>query len=179
VFAAADYRDAPGNPRRGGFYQITAAQWDDRSFGAYDFRRVDAEFGQYVSLRNPRHVVVGHAGISFVNNARGSRVPFYVLPYIGGATTVRSLREFRYRDENALFVSGEYRYGLMKYVQLVGFVDAGKVAHDWQDINLRNMKPGYGGGVRAGTASRTFVRLDVGTGGGDGTHVFVKFFPSF
>jgi hypothetical protein len=179
LFAGADYRDAPGNPRRGGYYRITASQWDDRSFNAYDFRRVDAEFDQYVPVHGPRHVLVGRTGISFVNNAAGSRVPFYVLPYVGGANTVRSFAEFRFRDENALYVSGEYRFGLMKYVQLVGFVDAGKVAHDWQDINLHDMKPGYGGGVRAGTEARTFVRLDVGTGGGEGTHVFVKFFPTF
>jgi outer membrane protein assembly factor BamA len=179
LFTAVDYRDARGNPHRGGYYRATLAQWDDRSFNRYDFRRFDGEVNQYWPLGGPRHVVVARGGVSYVNNARGARVPFYVFPYVGGANTIRSFAEFRFRDENALFLSGEYRVGVQKYVQLVGFVDAGKVAHDWQDLNLRNVKKGYGVGVRAGLPSRTFIRVDVGTGGGEGTRLFVKFFPTF
>jgi outer membrane protein assembly factor BamA len=179
LFVTGDTRDVRGNPRNGGLYEVTLAQWNDRSFDAYNFRRFDAEARHYVSLGSPRHVVAGRGGLSFVNNSEGARVPFYVYPYVGGANSIRSYTEFRFRDENAFFVSGEYRFGLMKYVQLVGFADAGKVASDWQDINFSDLKKGYGFGIRAGLENRTFVRLDIGTGGGEGRHIFLKFLPSF
>ena len=73
---------------------------------------------------------LGRAGASFVNNNPGQRVPFYVYPYVGGFTTLRSYTEFRFREENSLFLSGEYRLGVHKYVQVLGFVDAAKVAHN-------------------------------------------------
>ncbi len=64
-------------------------------------------------------------------------------------------------------------------VHVAGFVDWGKVAHDWQDINLQDLKRAYGFGVRAGNDKRVFARLDVGFGGGEGTRLFLKFSPSF
>jgi len=179
VFTAVDYRDERGNPHSGGYYRATLAQWDDTSFDRYDFRRFDGEVNQYWPLGSARHVIAGRGGLSYVNNSLGARVPFYVFPYVGGANTIRSFAEFRFREENAMYLSGEYRFGLHKYVQLVGFMDAGKVAHNWEDITLRDLKKGYGVGVRAGLPVRTFVRVDVGTGGGEGAHLFVKFFPTF
>jgi hypothetical protein len=63
-------------------------------------------------------------------------VPFYFLPYVGGVDTVRSFHEFRFRDENALWMTAEYDLTLIKWVSVATFVDAGKAAPDWQDINL-------------------------------------------
>jgi hypothetical protein len=179
IFTEFDSRDARGNPRRGGFYTASLEQWNDQSLNGYDFRRFDLELRHYVPIGSPRHVLVGRGGVSYVNNDEGERVPFYVFPYVGGADTIRSFEEFRFRDENAMFISGEYRLGVHEYVQLLAFVDAGKVTADWNDINFSRLEKGYGGGVRAGTASRTFVRLEFATGGGEGTRVYLKFMPSF
>ena len=48
---------------------------------------------------------------------------------------------------------------------------------DWEDIGLGDLKTSYGFGFRAGTEDRIFVRIDIGTGGGEGTRVFLKFGP--
>lgn len=179
VFAALDTRDAPGNPRAGGKYEATLARWNDRDLGDYSFNRFDLDLAHYLPLGSPRHVLVGRAGVSYVNNGDGERVPFYVFPYVGGFNTVRSLNEFRFRDENAMFLSGEYRLGVHKYVQLATFLDGGKVAHDWGDIDFSGLKKGYGVGVRAGTERRTFIRVDVATGGDEGTRWYFKLMPSW
>jgi outer membrane protein assembly factor BamA len=177
AFVIADYRDTPGNPHRGGWYRATAARWEDRTHHQFSFGRFDAELDQFIEIRGPSHVVALRGGISYLNNDPGMRVPFYVYPYIGGASTIRSFPEFRFRDENATFVSAEYRQEIGPYVQVVPFVDAGKVAANWEQINPHQLKTGYGIGVRAGTRSRTFITLDVGFGGGEGVHAFVKFLP--
>ena len=179
-FADVDYRDERGRPRSGGFYHVAMGFWNDRSLQQYDFKRFDANLSQFVPLDpDKKHVVLGRVGLSYVNNETGSRVPFYFLPYIGGVDTIRSFHEFRFRDENALWLTAEYNLTLMKWVSVATFVDAGKVAADWQDIRLSGLKKGYGVGVRVHSNRQTFARVDLGAGGGEGWKLFLKLGPSF
>jgi outer membrane translocation and assembly module TamA len=46
--------------------------------------------------------------------------------------------------------NAEFRQKVYSMVHLAGFVDVGKVAHDWQDINPTHLKHAYGIGVRGG-----------------------------
>jgi outer membrane protein assembly factor BamA len=179
-FADVDYRDQRGRPRSGGFYHIALGFWDDRTLEEYDFKRFDANFSQYVPLvASKEHVVLGRLGLSYVNNETGERVPFYYLAYVGGVDTIRSFREFRFKDENALWMTAEYNWSPIKYVSLAAFVDVGKVSADWQDIDLGGLKKGYGFGFRVHTNKQTFARVDFGTGGGEGWQMFLKLGPSF
>jgi hypothetical protein len=178
VFAEIDYRDAGGNPKNGGFYRGAYGSWNDRTFNLYDFRRFDGNAAQYLPLtRDRKHVISGKVGVSFVNNAPGNRVPFYFLPYVGGQDTVRSYPEFRFKDENALWFGGEYRWIPITWVSAVVFADFGKVAHDWQDINGSDLKHGYGFGVRFHSSRQTFAKVDFGFGGGEGWQAFLKLGP--
>lgn len=179
-FAEIDYRDAPNRPRDGGYYRVSFGIWDDRTLQQYDFRRFDVIATQWVPLDNDKaHVVLGRFGASYANNEREQRVPFYFLPYVGGVDTVRSLREFRFKDENALWMTAEYNWSPMKYFTLAGFLDAGTVSADWQDIHTVEMKYGYGFGIRAHTSRMTLARLDFAAGGGEGWQMFLKLAPSF
>jgi hypothetical protein len=179
-FVDVDYRDQRGRPRSGGFYRAAFGIWDDRTVQQYDFRRFDFNFTQWVPLDVPKtHVVLGRLGVSYVNNETGERVPFYFLPYVGGVDTVRSFREFRFKDENALWMTAEYNWTPMKYFSVAAFADAGKVSADWQDINGAEMKHGYGFGFRVHTNKQTFARIDFGTGGGEGWQMFLKLGPTF
>jgi outer membrane protein assembly factor BamA len=175
-----DYRDQRGNPRNGGYYTVSFGIFDDRNLEQFDFRRLDGTAIQYVPLTPARdHVVSGRVGFSYVNNEPGNRVPFYFLAYVGGTDTIRGYREFRFKDENALWMNLEYKWTPMKYVSLVGFLDAGEVRPDWQDIDLNGLKKGYGFGFRVHTDTQTFARFDFGTGGGEGWQMFMKLGPSF
>ena len=179
-FADVDYRDQRGRPRSGGFYHVAMGFWNDRTLERYDFKRFDANFSQYVPLdAGKKHVLLGRVGASYVNNETGSRVPFYFLPYVGGVDTVRAFHEFRFRDENALWMTAEYNLTLMKWVSVATFIDGGKVAPDWQNIRLSGLKRGYGFGVRVHSNRQTFARVDVATGGGEGWRMFLKLVPSF
>lgn len=179
-FGEIDLRDQPGNPRRGGFYRLSFGIIDDRTLQQFDHRRLDGEAVQYVPLVADRsHVVSGRVGFSYVNNEVGERVPFYFLAYVGGVDTIRSFREFRFKDENALWMNVEYRWTPITWVSVATFFDAGEVRADWEDIGLGDLKTGYGVGLRVHSAKQTFARLDFGTGGGEGWQVFFKFGPSF
>jgi outer membrane protein assembly factor BamA len=180
LFAEINYLDAPGNPRRGGFYRATFENWNDRTLDAYHFRRFDGGASQFVPISPDRkHTVSGHLGVSYVNNAPGDRVPFYALPYVGGTDTVRSYHEFRFQDENALWFNAEYIWTPIKWVSGAVFADFGKVAADWEDINVTDLKRGYGFGVRVHSTKQTFAKVDFGFGGGEGRRIFIKLGPSF
>lgn len=180
LFAEVDYRDQRGNPRSGGFYHAAWGVWDDRTLQQYDFQRFDANVAQFVPLvADKAHMVSGHLGVSYVNNETGHRVPFYFLPYVGGVDTVRSFREFRFKDENAIWMSAEYNYMPIKWVSVAAFVDAGKVEPNWDDLNFTGLKKGYGFGVRVHSRKQTFARINVATGGGEGWQTFLKFGAGF
>ena len=178
LFAEVDYRDQRGFPTRGGFYRAAFGTWEDTELEQFDHHRFDAEASQFFDV-TPRQVVALRVGLSYVNNETGHRVPFYFLPYVGGSDTVRGYDEFRFRDENVLFLNAEYRIKVHQFVQVAPFFDAGEVREDWEDIGPGELKTSYGIGLRAGTDERTFVRIDIGTGGNEGTRVFFKFGPSF
>jgi outer membrane protein assembly factor BamA len=178
LFAEVDYRDERGFPTRGGFYRVAFGTWEDVTLEQFDHHRFDAEASQFFGV-TPKQVVALRVGLSYVNNETGHRVPFYFLPYVGGSDTVRGYREFRFRDENVLFLNAEYRIKVHQFVQVAPFFDAGEVREDWEDIGPGELKTSYGIGLRAGTDERTFVRIDFGTGGNEGTRVFFKFGPSF
>ena len=177
VFAEADSRDAHGFPRRGGFYRAAYALWNDRTLEQFNFRRFDAIGSHFFSVA-PNDVVALRLALSYANNAPGDRVPFYMLPYVGGGDTIRSFREFRFRDENAGVFNAEFRHKVHSMAHVAGFVDFGKVARDWQDIDPHHVKHAYGIGLRGGTDDKTYVRFDVAHGDG-GTRVFLKFTPAF
>ncbi len=83
-------------------------------------------------------------GLSYVNNETGDRVPFYFLPYVGGSDTVRGFREFRFRDENILFLNAEYRIRVHRFLHVAPFFDAGEVRADWEDIGPGDLRTSYG-----------------------------------
>ena len=172
--------DVPGNPRSGGSYRATFSKWDDRTLEQYDFGRLDVLFTHYVPLTPGKtHVLSGRIGTSYVNSEAGDRVPFYFLPYVGGRDTIRSLHEFRFKDENAIWLGAEYRWIPIKWVSLAAFADAGKVSADWEDIDFRNLEQGYGFGFRVHSSTQTFAAVDFATGGGEGWRFFLKLGPAF
>ena len=180
LFTEADFRDRRGNPASGGLYRASVGFIDDRGRGEFDHQRLDAFAAHYVPVApSRRHILSGRLGLSYVNNDPGERVPFYFLPYVGGVDTIRSFREFRFKDENALWMGAEYRWVAFEHVSFVGFLDAGKVERDWNDIRFNGLKKGYGFGIRVHSNSQNFARLDFGTGGGEGWEVFLKLGPSF
>jgi outer membrane protein assembly factor BamA len=178
LFAEVDTRDKK-TPSRGGLYRVSFGTWEDTTLEQYDHHRFDASAAHFFPVRGPRHVVGAHVGLSYVNNETGHRVPFYFLPYVGGADTLRGFREFRFRDENILFFNVEYRWRAIKYLDIAPFFDAGEVRADWEDIGPTDLKTSYGIGFRVNVEDRTIVRFDIGTGGQEGTRVFFKFGPSF
>lgn len=179
LFVLVDRRDQPGNPRSGGLVRASVGLWNDVDFNLYDFRRFDAEVAHFFPIFDKKRVFAVRLGASYTNNAPGNQVPFYFLPYVGGSNTVRGFKEYRFQDENAIFLNAEYRWEAFAGLDMALFYDIGEVSHDWQDADFSHAKNAYGIGFRFNTYRAVFMRLDIATGGGEGTQVFFKFSRAF
>jgi hypothetical protein len=179
VFVEIDYRDQPGNARSGGLWRATYGAWNDRNLNEFDFGRFDFETAHFLPIFDKKRVFALRAVVSYVNNDPANRVPFYFLPYVGGSESVRSYREFRFRDENAVFFNLEYRWEAFSGMDMALFFDAGEVRANWENIDLQDLRTAYGVGFRFNTFKSVFLRLDIGAGGGEGTRIFLKFGPAF
>jgi outer membrane protein assembly factor BamA len=178
-FIEVDYRDQPGNARSGALWRARFGTWKDQTLHQFDFHRFDGETAHFFPIFDKKRVFAVHVALSYVNNETGNRVPFYFLPYIGGSDTVRGFREFRFRDENIIFMNAEYRWEAFSGLDMALFFDAGEVRENWQDIDLQDLKTSYGAGFRFNTYKSVFLRFDVAAGGREGTRMFLKFGPAF
>ncbi len=159
--AALDWRDNPLHPHAGGRYAVEFSDFTDRDLDAYGFRRVAIDLQQYVPLPNRYRTLALRAAAVLTDPHSGQDVPFFYQPTLGGSQTLRGFREFRFRDRNSLALTAEYRWEASWLLDGAFFVDAGKVAFDRQDLNLRDLDVSYGVGFRIHSNSAFAARLDL------------------
>jgi hypothetical protein len=162
VSLAADTRDYPGHPTRGGLYRVTAASYADRTDGKYSFRRYEAEAAQFVPLVEDKWILAFHAWEVFSDTSGGNTVPFYLMPSLGGKNTLRGYYDYRFHDRDMQVFNAESRWGLFTHLDVAAFADAGKVAAVASDLDVRHLRTSYGVGLRVHNRTSTVGRLDVG-----------------
>ena len=179
LFAAIDYRDQPGNARSGGYYAATLASYTDLDADRYSFRRLDLTAQQFFPIFDKKRVFAVQGRMITTNPDDGHVVPFYWQPTLGGSTTMRSVSDFRFRDNNLFYVNAEYRWEAFSAMDMALFADVGKVAPTAGELNLTDLTHAYGIGLRFNTYKRVFLRLDAASGAGEGLHVFFRFSKAF
>jgi hypothetical protein len=179
AFVELDVRDVPRNARAGAFYRFEYRDFDDLGANLYAFDRFDLEATHHLPFFDKRRIVVLHGRFIATSREPGSNVPFYLMPYLGGSASARGFREYRFHDRNLLALNAEYRWEALAALDMALFVDAGTVSPDIAGIDLFDLKTSYGLGFRFSTRNQLAFRLDIGTGGGEGTYAFLKFSHAF
>jgi hypothetical protein len=169
-----DWRDYPGEPRRGGNYRAEYSSYSDVKRGRYSFSRVDLEGQQYFSFFNQRRVFALRGRLEGTSPHRGDEVPFYLQPSLGGSENLRGFRPFRFHDNNALLMNAEYRWEAFSGLDMALFADAGRVFHDWHEINVNQLEKDFGFGFRFNVRNSVFMRIDTGFSR-EGFQVWLKF----
>lgn len=158
---AVDWRDNPLHPHGGGRYGVEFSDFRDQDLHAFGFRRVAIDLQQYVPVPNRYRTVALRAAAVFTDARAGQEVPFFLQPTLGGSQALRGFREFRFRDQNSLLLTAEYRWEASWLLDGAVFADAGTVASDRRDLTLRDLDVSYGVGFRV-HSNRAFVaRLDL------------------
>jgi hypothetical protein len=162
--AAIDYRESPGYTRRGGYYAVTVHRFGDRSNSQASFRQYEADVRQFIPVMN-EHWVIGVRGYaSTTDEDAGNVIPYFLMPTLGGSTTLRAYSDGRFRDRHAVLLSGEYRWVPGRMLDMAFFVDAGKVESRRQDLNLQNLRTSIGIGARFHAPAATVLRVEAAHG---------------
>lgn len=166
-----DTRDVPRYPSRGGRYRVSMAMFHDQDFARYSFRRIEADAAQWVPIG--RSVVALRGRMDLSQTGDGQDVPFYLLPSLGGSSSLRGYLDYRFRDRDLLLLGAEYRWPILRQVDAALFYDAGTVAPAASALT-RHLHTDYGAGIRVHSATRMLVRLDVARGR-EGTRALLSF----
>ena len=173
VSADVETRNHPSRATSGGNYRVTVSAFSDRDYGVFNFRRYEGEASQYTSTFNGRGVIALHARMTASDTSTGHRVPFYLLPSLGGSRSLRGYNDYRFIDRHAVLVNAEYRWRVHRAVDAAFFYDAGTVAPRLDDLAFSRLKTSYGLGIRIISNTETFLRLDIGHSR-EGTRLFLS-----
>jgi hemolysin activation/secretion protein len=146
--AAFDWRRPLGYSGRGGLLRAQFDDFRERDNDAYSFQSLEGEVIQLIPILRANWVVAlrGLATVTDIKDT--SNVPFFLLPSIGGGTTVRGYPDFRFRDRNRLVMNAELRWTPARFLDMAVFYDTGKVAERRRDLDFEDLKESYGIGMR-------------------------------
>jgi hypothetical protein len=157
---AIDWRPSKGYARRGGYYGVEAHDFHDRN-DLFGFRRIDYELIQHLPVLREAWVLSFHAAASVTQIKSGQDIPFYMLPWLGGGTTLRGYGSFRFRDRNSLLLQAEWRIMNNRFFDSAFFYDTGKVTARTRDLGFDDLKSDFGFGVRFHGPISTPLRVDL------------------
>ena len=94
----------------------------------------------------------------------GQELPFFMLPALGGGSTLRGYTSWRFRDRNSVLVQAEWRVLANRYLDAAIFYDAGKVTARRADLDLKGLKSDVGLGFRLHGPLSTPLRIEFAKG---------------
>lgn len=154
------------------------SRFDDRDQGLFTFDRTQVDARAYLPLWCRQRLIAARFFASHDKPANGAVVPFYLMETLGGESTLRGFKNYRFRDENVMYMSAEYRWEGNAAVELAVFYDTGKVFPNGTDFNFKDLEEGYGFGIRFKNQRKTILRFDVGHSH-EGTFGYFALTPSF
>jgi hypothetical protein len=176
--AGVDTRDQAGNPRSGGLYNVVFGLFSDGQGDRFAFNRIDLTAMHVIPIFDKKRGIALRGVVSHIDPVGASRVPFFLMPTVGGTDSLRGFRDFRFRDNAAITLNAEYRWEAFSGLDLALFLDAADVGPTWGSLVGADLKSSWGLGFRFNTNKRVLLRLDV-AGGREGPRVWAAFGPVF
>ena len=159
--AALDWRRPLGYSGRGGLYRVQFDDYLERDNDLYSFRSIEAELLQLLPILRANWVIALRGLATVTDIDESSVVPFFMLPSIGGGSTLRGYPDFRFRDRNRLVMNAELRWTPARFMDMAIFYDTGKVASRREDLDFEDLKESYGIGMRFIGMEGYVMRLEV------------------
>jgi hypothetical protein len=169
VQAAIDTRRSPDYARTGGHYGLAFHRYHDPA-ETYSFDRVDVSAVQHIPILRETWVVSLRARVE-TTIGDDSVVPYFMLPSLGGGSSLRGYSSWRFRDRHSLLTNVEWRWtpNIMA-LDMAVFFDAGRVATRRADLDLKDLVTNWGIGVRFHGPLTTPLRIELAKGA-EGWHL--------
>ena len=149
------------NPK-GLILEAQDTQFWDQSGNNSSFHLLQTQATYYIPFVNGMRTLVFRAGNETTFHGEGQQVPFYLQPTLGGPNDLRGYERYRYYDDGASVLSGEYRWSVAGSVEMALFGDGGNVYSRPGLIGLRELRGDGGFGVRFKNKQQEIMRFDVG-----------------
>ena len=148
------------------------------SGAATDYVRYGADLQLYLRIGpSPRVLILR----GLVEEVRGSidQIPFADLPRLGGPILLRGYDQDRFRDRAFALTSAEYIFDLSNMVAAYTFVDAGRVFRALEDVEVEDVRVGFGGGLQLQTDHAYLGRLSLASSIDGGLLFHLSFDPIY
>jgi len=155
-----DWRTSPGYTRRGGYYGVTFHDYTDND-DEFGFKQVDYEVIQHFPILREAWVISVRGFAQTAFDKDDQHIPFFMLPSVGGGSSLRGFSSWRFRDRNSMVLQAEWRIMVNRFMDTALFYEAGKVTQRTADFDLKGLKSDYGFGVRFHTPVSTPLRVEV------------------
>jgi hypothetical protein len=149
-----------GYARRGTYLGVTGHDYHDRD-GDFGFQQVGYEAIQHIPILREAWVISLHAKVETAFNKSGQEIPFFMLPSVGGGSSLRGFSSWRFRDNNSLLLQAEWRIMLNRFLDAAFFYDAGKVTSRTSDLDFNHLRDDFGFGLRFHNLFATPLRVEV------------------
>ena len=155
-----DGRTSPGYSRRGAFLGATLHDYNDRD-KAFGFQMAEYEAIAHLPILRETWVLSFHGRVQTAFDKDNQDTPFFMLPALGGGSSLRGYSSWRFRDKNSLLLQAEWRIMVNRYLDMAFFYDAGKVAARTSDLDFDGLKDDYGFGLRFHGPFATPLRVEL------------------
>lgn len=159
--AAIDSRRPLGYSGRGGLYRLQVDDYRELDNELHSFRSMEAEALQLIPILRANWVIALRGLATLTDTGEGQAVPYFMLPSLGGGSTLRGYPDFRFRDRQRLLMNAELRWTPARFLDMALFYDTGKVAARAADLDLEDLKSSYGIGMRLIGMSGYALRVEV------------------
>ena len=156
---ALDSRLSPGYARRGSFLGVTVHDFADTD-SQFGFNQVDYEGIQHIPLLRETWVLSLRGRVQTTHTKSDQEIPFFMLPALGGGSSLRGFASWRFRDRNSLLLQAEWRVMVNRFFETAVFFDTGKVTEQTGDLDFNGLKDDYGIGMRLHGPLATPLRID-------------------
>ncbi len=146
--------------RRGGFLAATLHDYHDRDKN-FGFQMLEYDAIQHIPILREAWVLSLRGRVQTAHNKDGQQTPFFMLPSVGGGSSLRGYSSWRFRDQNSMLVQAEWRIMVNRYLDTAFFYDAGKVTARTSDIDFDGLKSDFGFGFRFHSPFDTPLRVEL------------------
>jgi opacity protein-like surface antigen len=155
-----DWRTSPGYTRRGAFIGATLHDYSDRD-DDFGFQLAEYEGIAHLPILRETWALSFRGRVQTAFEKDNQQIPFFMLPALGGGSSLRGYASWRFRDKNSLLMQAEWRIMVNRYLDMAFFYDNGKVAARTSDLDFDGLKNDYGFGLRFHGPFATPLRVEI------------------